>query len=234
MKRSIISQYDQLKGRLGGYCAMLYYRYMNLCIKVEEGSLLPVTVFIEGEGKKFEEVANAAKDGEYAFKIFPIYDDDLLAVGKGIALAHPEFKQERKSLTLKMDDGQDQDVEYLLVTMPEVDDNRYDVLKQAANAMYEECKVQMEAAKAQAEAQITMLSADEKKDEIDKVKDAIEELNKTWTEKREQIHDDKLKEIEEGHQKYLQEQTTAEQKRQEDEQAQGDGGKSIDMSLFQE
>ena len=132
-----------------------------------------------------------------------------------------------------MDDGQKIDVEYLLLTMPEVDDNRYDVLKQATNAMYEECKIQMEAAKSEVEAQIALLSVDEKAEDIDKVKDAIKELNKTWTEKRDQLHEDKLKEIEEAHQKYLQNQAAAEQKRKEQEQATGDGGKTLDMSQLQ-
>jgi hypothetical protein len=74
---------------------------------------------------------------------------------------------------------------------------------------------------------------DEKAEDIDKVKDAIKELNKTWTDKREQLHDDKLKEIEEAHQKYLQNQATAAQERKEQEQAAGDGGKTLDMSLLQ-
>ena len=233
MKRSVISQYDQLKGRLGGYCAMLTYRYMNLCIKAEEASLIPVTVVIEGEGKRLEEVTNIAKDGEYAFKVFPTYDEDILAISKAIAMSHPEFKQERQNLKVELDDGQNVDVEYILLTMPEVDDNRYDVLKQATNAMYEECKVQMEAAKTQVEAQIAILAADEKPEEIDKVKNAIKELNKTWTEKRDQLHEDKLKEIEDAHDKYLQEQAEAEQKLQEEQMTAGDGGKSLDLSSLQ-
>ena len=233
MKRAIISQYEQLKGRLEGYAAMLNYRYMNLCIKAEQAALIPVRVTIEDEGKNLEDVANIAMDGEYGFKVFPKYEEDLLAIGKGIAMVHPEFKQERKNLTVEMDDGQKIDVEYLLLTMPEVDDNRYDILKQATNGMYEECKIQMEVAKSEVEAQIAILSVDEKAEDIDKVKDAIKELNKTWTEKRDQLHDDKLKEIEEAHQKYLQDQATTAQKRQEEQQAVGDGGKTLDISQLQ-
>ena len=234
MKRSIISQYDQLKGRLEGYVAMLYFRYMNLCTKAEEASLLPVKPVIEGEGKNIEEVANVAKDGEYAFKIFPTYEEDLIALAEAITTVHPEFKQERQSMNIELDDGQKVDVQYLLVTMPEVDDERYDVLKQATNALYDACKVQMEAAKSQVEVEIAILSADEKAEDIDKVKDAIKELNKTWTEKRDQLHDDKLKEIEDAHTKYLQNQTAAAQKRQEDEMAAGNGGKTLDMGTLQE
>ena len=165
--------------------------------------------------------------------MFPTYDEDILAISKAIAMSHPEFKQERQNLKVELDDGQNVDVEYILLTMPEVDDNRYDVLKQATNAMYEECKVQMEAAKTQVEAQIAILAADEKPEEIDKVKNAIKELNKTWTEKRDQLHEDKLKEIEDAHDKYLQEQAEADHKLQEDQMTAGDGGKSLDLNSLQ-
>ena len=153
MKRSVISQYDQLKGRMEGYAAMLYYRYANLCIKADELSLLPIVIVVEGETKKFEDVANVAKDGEYAFKIFPKYDDDLEAVSMGITHEHPEFKQERKTLEVQTEDGKNVEIPYLLVTMPPVDNDRHDVLKQGADALYQECKAQMEAAKTQAEAE---------------------------------------------------------------------------------
>ena len=233
MKRSTISKYDQFKERLTGYVALLNYRYMNLCVKAEEAALLPVNIVIEGESKRIEDVCNIARKDDFSLMVFPKYEEDLMQIELGIKKSHPEFKQERQTMTLEMDDGQNMDLEYILLTMPEVDDNRYDVLKQAVNMLYDECKAEMEKAKKETEGEIAALSANEKKEDIDKLKDAVEKVDKTFTEKRDKVHEDKLKEIEEGHQNYLQEQTTAEQKRLEDEQAQGDGGKSIDMSLFQ-
>jgi ribosome recycling factor len=234
MKRSVISQYDQLKGRMEGYAAMLYYRYANLCIKADELSLLPIVIVIEGETKKFEDVANVAKDGEYAFKIFPKYDDDLEAVSMGITHEHPEFKQERKTLEVQTEDGKNVEIPYLLVTMPPVDNDRHDVLKQGADALYQECKAQMEAAKTQAEAEIAMLMAGESKDAIDNVNDAVKELIKTWTEKRDQLHDQKLKEIDDALAHYLQGKQQEEQERHESEEAAGDGGNSLDLSKMAE
>ena len=204
MKRSIISQYDQLKERLSGYVGMMNFRYMNFCVKAEAASLIPVEVPIEGEFKKIEEVANVANNDDYSFKVFPIYDEDFEAVGQGIAMVHPEFKQEPETMTVELDDGQKVEVKYILLTMPEVDDNRYDVLKNAVGVIYEECKAQMERAKAEAEARLGIMLVDEKPEDVDKMKKAVDELWKTWTEKRDQLHEDKLKEVEEGHQKYLQ------------------------------
>ena len=204
MKRSIISQFDQYKERLGGYVGMMSFRYMNLCVKAEEASLIPVEVPIEDELKKIEEAANIAKNDDYSFKVFPIYEDDLLAVGKGIGFVHPEFKQEVETMNIELDDGQKVDVRYILLTMPEVDDERYDVLKTAVDTLYDQCKVQMEGARAEAEAKLAYMMVDETKEDVDRMKDAVDDIWNTWTKKRDQVHEDKLKEIEEGHQRYLQ------------------------------
>jgi ribosome recycling factor len=233
MKRSIISQYDQLKDRLGNYVGLMNYRYMNLCVKAEEASLLPVTVIIEDEAKRIEEIANIAKDGDYAFKVFPQYEEDLIAIGKGIAQVHPEFKLEEGNMHVELDEGESQDVSFIHVIMPDVNKDRRDLLNKAVDALYEECKTQMEAAKTEAEAKIAILSVGENEKEIDKLKEAIKKLVKTWTDKREQVHQDKLKEIEDGYNKYLTDQSEAAQKRQENEMAAGDGGKSFNMNNYQ-
>ena len=39
MKRALSNQYDQLYEKLKGYVAMLNFRYLNMCIKVEPASL---------------------------------------------------------------------------------------------------------------------------------------------------------------------------------------------------
>ena len=69
---------------------------------------------------------------------------------------------------------------------------------------------------------------------MDQVRKAIKELDETWTGKREQLHDDKLKEIEEAYAKYQQDQIAAEQKRREEEMARGNRGQSLDMKQLQE
>ena len=97
MKRSTISKYDQLKERLSGYVALLNYRYMNLCVKAEEASLLPVKIDIEGESKRIEEVSNIAKKDDFSIMVFPKYEEDLMPISYGIAKSHPEFKQERRN-----------------------------------------------------------------------------------------------------------------------------------------
>ena len=218
MKRSIISKYDQFKERLTGYVALLNYRYMNLCVKAEEAALLPVNIAIEGETKRIEDVCNIARKDDFSLMVFPKYEEDLMQIELGIKKSHPEFKQERQTMSIDMDDDQKMDVEYILLTMPEVDNNRYDVLNQTVNMLYDECKA-------------ATLSVDEKKEDVDKLKEAVEKVDKTFTEKRDKVHEDKLKEIEEGHQNYLTNKAEKEQQQQEETDALGiDKAKSIKLT----
>ena len=144
MKRAIFKEYEQYGDDLSGHCARFSYRLMNLCVKAEEVSLLPVEVLVEGDLQKIEECAKIAKKDEYTFMVVPNFEEDLTAVAQGVFLEHPEFIQKVESMTV---DGVDEegkpvssDMPYLLLTMPAVDDDRYKVLKDSAKALYDECK----------------------------------------------------------------------------------------------
>lgn len=226
MKRAIMREFDQLGEMLSNYSAVFSYRLKNLCVKAEEVSLIPIQVMIEGEPQKLEECTTIGKEDEYSFMIFPNFDEDLQAVSTGIIIEHPEFKQEVK--TMKVDgvdvngNQEEKDVRYILVTMPEVDDNRYDVLKDGVKVCYEECKAQMDAANLKADVNFTRLSVGESEEDIEKVKAARGKLNETWDGQRDKIYNEKLQEIEDAHNKWLAERDEKEQKRQEDEATHSD------------
>ena len=203
MKRAVFKEYEQYGDDLSGHCARFSYRLMNLCVKAEEVSLLPVEVLIEGELQKIEECSKIAKKDEYSFMVVPDYEEDLQAIAQGVFLEHPEFKQEVKSMTV---DGVDEegkpvssDVSYLLLTMPKVDDDRYKVLKDSAKVLYEECKAAMEQSTASADVTITPLLVDESEDEVEKFKKMRDKLETDWNEHRENIYQEKLQEIEDAH-----------------------------------
>ena len=61
MKRAIVNQLSMLSAQMKGYVSALNYRYMNLCVKAEEASLLPIEVPIEDELKNLEDVAYDGK-----------------------------------------------------------------------------------------------------------------------------------------------------------------------------
>lgn len=222
MKRAIINQLSQLSEQLKGYAAALNYRYMNLCVKAEEASLLPIQVPIEDELKNLEDVAYAGKKegDDYSLYVVPKFQDDLNDIAKAIMAIHPEFIQEMQKETVDPGDGSgEQDVRLLRLKMPEVNDDRYDLLKQSADTFYKKCKTEMEKVRMEADAQFVALGIDEKPEDMDNLKKAVEEVTDMWTKKRDQLHDEKLKEIEDAHNQWLADQQASAQKKQEDEAA---------------
>lgn len=207
MKRSVINKFGMMESKLSGYVAQLNYRFMNLCVKAEPMSLLSARFNIQGEEKQIEDVAQVSKKGDYQFMAIPNFEDDMAPLAVGIALKHPEFKQEYGEETVNVvdeqGDPQSVKVKYLLLTMPEVDDNRYDALKTAVDAAYNQCKTQMEAVVQRAEPEIALLQEGEDQQDIDRVKAAIERLKKSYNDQREKLYDEKMKEIEEGHENWL-------------------------------
>ena len=222
MKRAIINQLGQLSEQLKGYVGALNYRYLNLCVKAEEVSLLPIQVPIEDEFKNLEDVAYAGKrtGDDYSLYIVPKIQDDMRDIQQAVMKFHPEFIQEvQKEKVNAGEDGGEQEVQLLRLKMPEVNDDRYDVLKQGANTFYDMCKADMEKARMEADMQFAALGIDEKPEDMDKVKKGVDETNEMWTKKRDQLHDEKLKEIEDAHNDWLANKQAADQKKQEDEAA---------------
>ena len=221
MKRAIINQLILLSEQLKGYVGALNYRYMNLCVKAEEASMLPIEIPIEDELKKMEDVAFVGKKtgDDYSLYIVPKIQDDMRDIAKTVMLYHPEFIQEIEKETVDPGDGSQQEVQLLRLKMPEVNDDRYDLLKQSADTFYKKCKTEMEKVRMEADAQFVALGIDEKPEDMDNLKKAVEEVTDMWTKKRDQLHDEKLKEIEDAHNQWLADQQASAQKKQEDEAA---------------
>lgn len=211
MNRAAIKEFDKMSDSLSTLNAQFAYRLMNLCVKSEPVSLLPIIVFIDGEQMKLEECAKVSKDDDYTFKIIPDFSSDIPALAQAIFRAHPEFKQEMQTMDVDYvdEDGQEQieKMNYILLTMPDVDDERYDVLKDGVKAIYEDTKVKMENVIANADAKMAELMKDESEAEVEKLKKSRDKQVKTWTEQRDKVHADKLQEIEEAHSKWLLEQS---------------------------
>lgn len=226
MRRVIVNEFNNLADRLSNNVGVMGYRFMNLCVKAEPVSLLPVKVLVEGKLEDLDKCSTIGKDGDYRFLIFPKFDEDILSIVRGIAESHPEFKIEGKSTTVESSDesGNDKtvDVKYLSVTMPDVDDNRYDVLKDGVDAVYQECKAQMEQANEVAKPKFAELMVGESKENIDLLDNELKKLNKQWEDHREKLHQAKLDEIEEAHNKWLAEQEEQLLQRTEQENARGE------------
>lgn len=226
MKRAIFTEFDQYGEDLSGHCARFSYRLMNLCVKAEEVSLLPVEVLIDDELKKLEECTQIAKKDEYSFMVVPNFEDDMPAVAKSILYEHPEFKQSFHTLTIEGVDVEGKpatsEVPYLLLTMPEVDDDRYKVLKDSAKVLYDECKVTMDMTNTRADAKLAPLMAGETEENIKKYKKVRDKIETEWTEHREKIYHEKLQEIEDAHNLWMADNVEVILDRFEDEAAHND------------
>jgi len=223
MRRSTIKEYNKLSENLSNYVTRMSYRFLNLCVKAEPASLLPVEVMIDGELQHLEKCSMLSKKDDYNFVIIPNFDEDMPIIGNGIFAIHPEFKQ--KLETMKVDvldengESKTQEVRYLLITMPVVDDDRYDILKEGVNVAYEECKTQMETTGKVSQAKFSALAMEESQEELDRLDKELEKMNKQWTDHRDKLYEAKLQEIEDAHNKWLAEKAEIDQKRMEDEAA---------------
>ena len=230
MKRAIYKEFDQYGDDLSGHCARFSYRLMNLCVKAEEVSLLPVEVLIDGDLQRIEECSKIAKKDEYSFMVVPDYEEDLPAVAQGVFLEHPEFKQTIESMTV---DGVDEegkpvssDVPYLLLTMPKVDNERYKVLKDSAKLLYDECKAAMELATAGADVKLPPLMVGESEEDIKRFNKMRDQLEAEWNGHREKVYQEKLQEIEDAHNLWMADNVESILDRFEDEAAHNDNAGS--------
>lgn len=230
MKRAIYKEFDQYGDDLSGHCARFSYRLMNLCVKAEEVSLLPVEVLIDGDLQRIEECSKIAKKDEYSFMVVPDYEEDLPAVAQGVFLEHPEFKQTIESMTV---DGVDEegkpvssDMPYLLLTMPKVDNDRYKVLKDSAKLLYDECKAAMELATAGADVKLPPLMVGESEEDIKRFNKMRDQLEAEWNGHREKVYQEKLQEIEDAHNLWMADNVESILDRFEDDAAHNDNAGS--------
>ena len=208
MRRSIKIILSELDGKLTGHAALLNYRYMNLCVKAEPAALLSFTITdIEGNTYNIEEVADTLMPDDYSFEFVPKEMGMLPFIQEGIAEAHPEFKQ--KVIKPEADDRYfypdtpEYDLErHIICTMPEVDKNRYDLLKESVKALYDERMVEMEKVKAEYTKTIADKTAGLPKEEVDEAKDKMEELCKQYSDLSKQYRDTKEEEIEEAYKQW--------------------------------
>lgn len=209
MRKSIQILLGEMDAKLTGYSSMLNYRYMNLCVKAEPAALLSMTITdIEGNLYHIEEVADSMQADEFTFEIVPHEMEMLPFIQKGIEEAHPEFKQE----VIKPKDEDHffmaNTVEYeaerhIVCKMPEVDNNRHDVLKESVKTLYDQCMTEIEKVKAKYTQILADKTSELPKKEADEAKEKLEALGKQYSDTCKLYYDDKMKEIEESHQKWL-------------------------------
>lgn len=186
---------------MSGYIGLLSFRYMNLCVKAEIASLLPVIVFIDGQETNIEDVANVNMPNEFQLGVFPKEPSQLPDIIAAIYEAHPEFKMEKKSTG----DTEDESSQFVLYTMPEVDKDRYDLLMDAVKSLYDECRARLKAIYSEYQARFVELLVKVSPQEAEEAKKALDDLNDKCHDMVIDLLNKKQDEIEEAYLRYLEE-----------------------------
>ena len=233
MRIAIESLIHEMESRLGGYVTLLIYRYANLCVKAQPMSLLSVAVEDDEQGvMNIEQVAGVKLLDDFQIEVVPYDPRFNFPLCKAIKEEHPEFKQD----LVKPENASEEDERRLILTMPEVNKDRRDTLIDSVNVLYDGCKVQLDKTSAEyrmkLEKKKVTLPSDNERDEAQV---ALDTSIKTHHDMIDNVKADKIKEIEEAYQHYLDEQTSKKVKADEMEAARSNrSSNSIKMGSYED
>lgn len=227
MNRAILMEFQKMDKRMGAYVALLKLRYANLCVKADAVALLGVEVAIDGQNNNIEDVAKVKMEGDYQMHIYPEDEELLPNIAKGILAVHPEFKQE--ILDPEEDDVDESSNPYLIqhtlmLTMPDVDDERYDLLTNGIKGLRDQCQAKLDALYPEYWNRVSSAVEQEEPAKKEKSVKTFEDRRKLYNDQVKEMYETKLKEIEEGHQRWLASQ-------QEKEASVAAAGKQAGMSM---
>lgn len=214
----------ELESKLGGYAALLNYRYLNLCVKAEPVALLPVVIEDkDGDTQHIEDVARTMLINQYQFEVIPMDQDMVFNICKGFLTHHPEFKQE---VVVSAEDHKlYQDIEnekHIILTVPEVNEDRHDFLLDSVKALYDQCKVQMDKTNAVYTAKLAAKVVGQPEEVVEESKSKLEESQQMYSQMIDKYLAAKQKEIEDAYQHYLNEQTAKKAEADETAAARGE------------
>lgn len=235
MRNKISLRLGELDTKLNSSLAMLFFTYLNLCVKAEPVSLLSVGIEIDGDEYKIEEVAQVTMPEKNQLMIYPNDESILFEIGKGIAMTHPEFDQDIVSTNpdKASGDSHDDDDKGILLTMPKVDDDRHDALMDAVKLAFDETKQRMDFHCGVCTSKITSQLLSAPAEELKEAKDALQELKDKYDELAQQYREQKEKEIEDAYQLYLKQQEEKDRKTEEEQAATNEEAKTgFDLSQF--
>ena len=221
MKQIITFLLDDASKKMSGYAALFNYRLMNLCIKATPEALLPIKVEMGGTSLNLEDVALArnAPERDDQFEIYPKDREFLSPLLKGVKEVHPEFKIEMKDMEME---GEEERVQYILATMPVVDDARHEVLKDAVTVLSDACNAKIQATFLSYSGQIPLKLVGAPEDEVKEATDALKEVFDNHKDLCKQFKEEKEKEIEEAYQQFQAEKAELQAKIAEKQAALGD------------
>lgn len=153
MNIQVINIQNDFQQNLNGNVGFLLYCFMNLCVKAEGAAFLSSEFVLGGQVVPIEDLGNVSIPDKSRLCVVPKEEEYIPLIIQGVLQEHPELRpavmtvdQGKLVEVDETDEQEDQEeVQKLVVfTVPEVNEDRYDVLKQGVDTFYEKCKVDME------------------------------------------------------------------------------------------
>ena len=157
-------------------------------------------------------------------EIYPIHEDLIEPITQSVLEVHPEFKPSRESVHIT---EQDKDYRFVRFTMPDVDDNRRDVLNAGVDVCLSATKAQIDAAKQRYTFRLTPDMQGISEADTEEVKKQFDKSYDMNMQLANDSADDKKKEIEAAYQRYLTKQQEKEQAAKDKSDAEGEDAKKI-------
>lgn len=223
MKHEIEIAIGSMQDKMMGNVTYMSYCYSQLCVKAEPMCLLQVEVVENGIPKNIEDLVSVIIHDEEGdddkFDLFPKGSPECLgAVSDGIFNSYPEFKQSVEKIEIDHETAKElqheaqetmgivtddvDDIYYLRVVVPPVDDDRKEALTKAINTVHDAIKLKMDTVYTVSLADITARLIGSTAEEIDSTKKTLDEIKSKYEEMREQETQNKLKEVEEANKRY--------------------------------
>lgn len=211
-----------MEGRLYGYCALLGYRYMNICVKPEPVALLSTSVIIDNNPYELEKVVKVAKPDDTCLQIIPMDQALIPNILQAILLEHPEFKLDLVDNQSAKKESDDKPAPKMIVlTVPPVDKDRKDAMLDLVDALYEDCDKRMKVDYNVAATKAGIVAISFPKETQDETKMAFEDSYNNFVEQAKKYKENKVKEIEDAYARYCEENNSNESREKEEKDAEG-------------
>lgn len=217
-EQNVTDLFEGMKLKMNGYAMLYHFHLSNLCIKADPMALLSATIEIDDRELNLEDVATVSIPEEKVFAVTPKDPDYLFPICKALKLEHPEFEMEEKTEKNVFTDKEETVIYY---TMPTVNEDRRDACMDYIKVRYEAIAAKIDTAHAAHSAKISAKMAGASAENIDAVKDKIQEIYDWHMNLCKQLREDKEKEVEDAYQEYLKTATEQVEQTKEKEAAQG-------------
>ena len=206
---AIQNEYDRTLSRHVYY---MIYSFLNLCTEAEPAAMLSIPVQLGGKSLHIEDLADLTIPDKEHFCILPKNVSYISHLLRGVFMEHPELEPKIMLLGqerfLDIDEVEENtNLQKLIVCkVPDVNKNRYDILKDSVDVFYNKCKLDMEKLRTDYTIKQTKALKNHPIEEMDEAKEEMDRLTEIYVKMREDVYCTKKSEIEDAHQRYLKKQ----------------------------